>query len=733
MDKREFFKAVYGPDTEGSAVIVLPNYAGKPTRDFWFNYPEQLDDMVELAEENKTGSVWYSPILFDGESRTKKTSKVVQTLAADADTCDPNNFRIAPSLTIQTSDGHWHVYWFLTEPMDPNEAAKINRRIAQVHKSEGCDTSFVNAAKLLRVPGTSNHKHPGDIVIVADYEEGQFYTREEIEEIYPVSEVPDVLDTEQVEMPDDLEQYVKENRSGLLTGLPNSIGLRDMLFKDYHEGKRSDVRWKLINELIGLGLDDRSVVAVVWDAPSNKYKTDPRGFRGLWDEVVKARQQGDDSDEEFEWAEDKPEPKKNAVQARTSFLTEEEIHLVKDQINFIDEWCAWAASKTDAPVEYHRAVAMMVMSAVYSEFGHATPKFAKGGLKLNLWFMVLGRSTKDRKSTARGYGNAALRALKNDDYSYSLGDDVTPSGISLALHDRANKASVFDRDEVQGLFKELLHQSYMTGGLEVFTKLYDGWSGGRVRASGEKKILESVPVSFIMFLMGILTESTDVLTVTNYRSGFLTRFIYVLGSRPDDYQSPAMEQDDEDDPEDVVFNKLIEHLTINRNYWEMMKPEDGSTVPIRADKDAWERLQEFDMTVQQKAGESQYAEIIETTSQRMVISTLKLATILAMDDRSNTVKLSHMLQAIAYAGEWFDNTVTVASMVSESEWQRDVDKLEQFINSKGGTASYAQAYRAFSEKRPFEFEEMISALQQRGILTREQQGSRWILKVSYAE
>lgn len=428
--------------------------------------------------------------------------------------------------------------------------------------------------------------------------------------------------------------------------------------------------------------------------------------------------------------EDEPAQRKTVATIEVvDFLTEDEREVVKSKINFIDEWVAWAGTKTDAPIEYHRAAAMTVMSAVYAEHGHATPQW--GPMKLNLWFMSLGRSTLDRKSTARSYMNKALRALRTDESNYSIGSDVTPSGIGLALLDRANKSTVFDRDEVQGLFKELIHQSYMSGGLEAFTKLYDGWADGRVRASGEKKVQEAVPVAFIMFMMGILSEAADVLTVTNFRSGFLTRFLYVLGSRPEGYKPAPIEQSsEEDDKEDKVFDGLMEHLRRGRAYWEMYGEEDG-TIPVRADDEAWARYQAFEADVRAKANETMYAEIISTTAERTIHSTLKLAAILAMDERKMRIGLDHMLQAIGYAGEWLTNAITMASMVSESDWQRDVDKLESFINGKGGTVSYAVAYRAFADKRPFEFEEMIAALEQRGVLTREKDGARWTLKVNY--
>ena len=267
----------------------------------------------------------------------------------------------------------------------------------------------------------------------------------------------------------------------------------------------------------------------------------------------------------------------------------------------------------------------------------------------------------------------------------------------------------------------------------MFTKLYDGWSGGRIRASGDKKVLESVEVSFIMFMMGILSESTDVLTITNYKSGFLTRFVYVIGKRPEGFVAEPLQQGSEEDQEvDEVFDSLVNHLAVNRSWWDIQKPQD-KLYTLRADDDAWARFQQFELDANQKAEQSDVGEIISSTTERMVITTLKLATLLAMDDRSLTVKRVHMLQAIGYAGEWFDNAVTVASMVSESEWQKDVDKLETYLTAKGGRVSYATCYNQFKHMKPKEFRDVVVALESRGVLNIIQAGNKEILELDYQE
>ena len=694
--------------------------------------------MAEFVDSKRTGSVWYSPILYNEDSRTKETAKEVYVVAADADACDPNNFRMQPNIVVETSPSRWHVYWFLTEGQDPNDAAKVNRRIARVHKDEGCDPAFVNAAKLMRVPGTSNHKYPGAVVVIADHEPGHSYKFEEIRDVrYPEAEIPDAVVGLDAPMPDDLPEYIEQNRASLLNGLPNTIGLRDLLFGKYHEEKRSEVLFKLCCELYRAGMDDYAVAAVAWGAPSNKFREeDPRGLQGLWSTAVMAAKAHIAAEESVGYGgreDDEPVGERfNAPKEVTDFLTAEEREQISGEINFIDEWIHWAGTKTDAPPAFHRAAAMIALSSVYSEFGYVMPKFGK--MKLNLWALTLGRSTKDRKTTAQRYVFRLLKALETDDYSYILPDDATPGGLNVALQDRADKASVLLRDEAQGFFEEMIHQSYMAGGISYFTKLYDGESGGRARASGDKKSTPSVPISFVFFMSGILDDSAEVLTVRNYKQGFLTRFLYTIGERPADYVEPRVEFSNDEDTEDTdpVFQGFVRTFGLNRNYWEMRKPENG-LIKINIDLDAQVRFADFHKDVAAKAEESQYADIIESTTERMAFSILKLAALLAMHDRMGKITLNHMLQAISYAGEFYDNASRVASMISESGWQRDVDKLEQFINSKGGRTGYATAYRAFLDKKPIEFEEMLNALERRGILTRTQQGSRWILEVVYGE
>ena len=64
-------------------------------------------------------------------------------------------FAPAPAIVVASGGGH-HAYWPLTAAIDPIEAEGLNRRLAH---ALGADTASCDAARILRPPGTLNHKY----------------------------------------------------------------------------------------------------------------------------------------------------------------------------------------------------------------------------------------------------------------------------------------------------------------------------------------------------------------------------------------------------------------------------------------------------------------------------------------------------------------------------------------------------------------------------------------------
>jgi hypothetical protein len=66
-------------------------------------------------------------------------------------------FSPSPSVIVSSGSGaNCHAYWPLSEPLEPREAEMANLRLA---RELGADVACFDAGRILRPPGTWNHKH----------------------------------------------------------------------------------------------------------------------------------------------------------------------------------------------------------------------------------------------------------------------------------------------------------------------------------------------------------------------------------------------------------------------------------------------------------------------------------------------------------------------------------------------------------------------------------------------
>jgi hypothetical protein len=721
MNQRSFFQTVLGA---GEGYAVLTNDLTKVGE--FFEYPQELDKMVKYAEDHALEQVYYSPNLFTDKKRDKVSAKTVTVACADSDLMDPKGYRIAPSLTVETAAGRTHNYWLLDGDYDPHRVALLNRRMHHAHQGEGLDSSFAHAAKMLRVPGSINTKRGNAPVSVRDYS-GTIYTLEELENAYPDDGTPDKVYGTSQPMPDDLP-----DRTVLLSRVTDNKYIRNLLFDAPIPGKRSDMRWKLEGELFRMGFSAEEVLVLVWDAPCCKFKQENRPMQQLWEEILNAEvdpRNQPSARVEYDPADGAPLiPLMQDIEP-ANFLSDAERTSLP--LTFVDTYESWAVTKTTSPKKYHRSSALMIMSVVYAEFGHVPFEFE--ATKLNIWIMPLGNTTVDRKTTALRYMTGILESLETPDYSYDIGSDATKQGLNKLLGDRPNQSSLLHADEVQEVFREVFSQGYMTGLVGYWTELYSGRSRGVVRSTGEKQVIKSVPVNFMLYMTGIMSHVTEELTVKHFESGFLTRFIYVLVEpRPYNPSADLLKQSPATTAAytDPVRESLVTHLAVNRNYWSM-KGSRENTVPIRFSEDALKRLNEFNIKVKTGIQKEDKFETLKAPIERLVISVAKVSALFAMDERKSVIELGHVLAAIDLAEEWYDDLLKITAMVSEDGWQRDLNKLEQFIASKGGKVSYELAYKQFLDKRPQEFKEMVDGLEDMGRIRKDMIG-RVTLEIIYA-
>jgi hypothetical protein len=706
----DFFNAIFGDATGLATIVTRHRVSGELTEQKFFDYPAQLDDMIAHSENHKDSDVYYSPILYTSPRRIKENAKTLQVVYADADSCAPENFMVEPSISVQTSEGRWHTYWILDQEANPQVVSLLAKKIAYAHSHQGCDKSGWNTTKLLRVPNTMNRKEGKNDSVVAT-SNGSIYSLQELQDVYGDVEVEPIRELSLEALPQswpDLMATMAKIQSN-----PEIIGL--YMEQPSANADMSKLLWKLQLELFRQGLTAEEVFVIARNAKCNKYHSPLRPKRldadgDLWREVQRAEASSVGS-EVIEYAPVEPIEVAEAVDTTDIvFLTKQEQEIVDSRRTFVDDYMAWATSKTDAAPQYHVASAFTILSSAFSDIGYAIPRYGKMGL--NLWFMVLGETTLTRKSTSRNLMLRMIREFeKYSGYQIDIGSDATPEGVTAILAERDGKTSLLHRDEVQGMFKDFINKTYMASAAERFTELYDGQVPVVIRSGKGKSQTERATTNFIMYLMGITSKVADVLTTEYFRSGFLARFIYVTADTPERTKnSEDIQQADEFEVvvRDSVMDTLVKGLYNALVFWQ--KKGQPSPRPVRLSAPSLERFNQFKWEMGNIAEKHPDSESIEPSRQRLALSVWKCAILLAMHEQKEEVELRHMLTAIYYSQDWFKNLIKMASAISASEWQRDVDKLEALVIDRGGKIRYEEAYRKFNNKRKREFDEMVQAL-----------------------
>jgi hypothetical protein len=436
------------------------------------------------------------------------------------------------------------------------------------------------------------------------------------------------------------------------------------------------------------------------DHPFNKFRYEHL----LWEDIQRARSKSEggvpseDPDEPAEEIETTVEPPE--LPKELDFLTREEKDALKE--NFISEYVAWASQKTDANPEYHVAAAFTLLSAVFSDHGHARVPFSTRGLPLNLWFMVLGPTTISRKTTALHLMLDLLDELQDEDgvYNYMMGSDFTGEGLETALLARPNRSGLIHKDEFHGLLHEMEQKAYKAGLKETLTALYDGRVSGRLRASGEAKMQKSTRASFVLWAMGTTGDVSSAMNLEDFKSGFLARFLYVVGHAPKStkglYRLNLASQKEEV-LGDSVMEDLVTKLSEARDHWESFHEPGRPTVSVPCTVEAADRLDEFIEDVMEAAEGQERHEVVKAASDRMTKSILKAATLLAMFDCADEVQIWHMLAAISYGAKWFEHMVYMANQISASAARRKQGEVLRYIDEQGGKVTKTQLSRKFRD------------------------------------
>lgn len=475
-------------------------------------------------------------------------------------------------------------------------------------------------------------------------------------------------------------------------------GHTDTYIRALGENETATHRTHALSKLLfGLEMTPVEVFSLAVRAPCNLYG-EGRSASAVWADV--------------QWAYDSLDREEEATGDNeiAPFITEQERQYLEANPCFVDRYLDWVKSRTDAAPVYSQSLGWIVLSTIYAD--KAFIPLSHGPEKLNLWLLVLGDTTSTRKSTAK---NHALRLIREYEHQtgikLDIGSNATAEGVIKELGERGNATSILHTDEVNGFFRSAYTKTHMSGVLETYTELYDGTVPVSIRAGKDSGNKNRVPTQFIFLGVGIRKDTAEILTKKNFESGFLARMLWSVADAPAnaelDYDISYLSGET---GRDETMYGLVDELLGGAAFWE-----PGEMMPVKMNEAARERAQSWAVNVIRST--HRMGDTLSASTQRLVISVQKAATLLAMHEGKTEVELRHVLFALRQAELWYRDMLRMNGEVSASDFERRLSEVEEFIlAAKDGIRTKTSINRQFASLRPAEVEEILTALRNQGRL-----------------
>jgi hypothetical protein len=257
----------------GQYFCISTKSASGKWKDNWFKKSE-LKDVPDFVDENLDKNVYFCPHGFSKPERKKEFAVPPRMLYADLDESDPRKLDLEPTIALESSPGRFVGFWETDEEIEES----LNRRLSY---SIGADVSGWDLTQVLRFPNTRNYKYHTTPRVRILWNNGPTYETRRLDKMIP--QIKNV-------MGEDLDNQAAKTFKRYEKKMPRWLR-RELLQGKPTPGKRSEVLWKMQNELLEIGMSREEAFDVLWVCPWNKFRTRRDGVDQLWRELDKSLDQ----------------------------------------------------------------------------------------------------------------------------------------------------------------------------------------------------------------------------------------------------------------------------------------------------------------------------------------------------------------------------------------------------------------------------------------------------------
>lgn len=326
--------------------------------------------------------------------------------------------------------------------------------------------------------------------------------------------------------------------------------------------------------------------------------------------------------------------------------------------HFVSRYSAWAGSRTDAPMEYHEAMALALLS--YASPGaraHLSPY--PRGLPLNLYLILCGGSTRTRKSTAQNLATSLLEIPGRPLPGWRLPNRTTPEAMIEDMAERNDMAVLWTPDEFGVTLAQIHRREFLRALEELLLSFYD------CKPYTLRTLTRETTVSrpYLTVAGAATPESMAMAGGALMLGGLLPRFGIVFPRVLPDHR-PAAETADTasehrslSDDLRLVFSRMVGRIQFG-----------GAALAL--------------------LNEAEEALVNKPHALRLPIMLYKVAGLSAVGRSCDTVELVDTETAIRVVDRWADGAAHLASFLlkktGDFEFERIVDDAIDYIERAGG-------------------------------------------------
>lgn len=198
-------------------------------------------------------------------------------------------------------------------------------------------------------------------------------------------------------------------------------------------------------------------------------------------------------------------------------------------LNIIEEYVNVVSKETDSPKTFITACAYHLVSNMLGRYFYCMEMPYKNK-RPNLWYILSSVSGRGRRSTAIAFEQecqkGAMRLLKWDDKSISdsVIEEGTVEGIADDLSRRVtNDTLAIVSSEFGGILKRIRKQRYMSGVMNLLTKLYSGESYKFSLSQRKGIFVRYIPEGLYVTMLTSMQDPEEYLDRSMIRQGTLRR------------------------------------------------------------------------------------------------------------------------------------------------------------------------------------------------------------------